>query len=173
MHTSRKGLYQSCIKIGEIWICAFFFFSFSLTWDHYDRQKVQRTSCLKVPNRFAPKIVDTPRWGLCSTTFLAVWDFCGSQWGIIKCAISWKPLGVERNVPEFAPPWNVFGICRVLLTVKCSTSLWVTLGSLCVCGFSDFRQLVSRKRLAVEEKGIKCGPRGYLVFRVYGVRLTV
>ncbi len=40
MHTSREGLYQSCIKIGEISnfgflpIFFFFFFSFSLTLDH-------------------------------------------------------------------------------------------------------------------------------------------
>ena len=38
MHASRDGLCQSCIKTGEIsnfgFLQFFFFFSFSLIWDH-------------------------------------------------------------------------------------------------------------------------------------------
>ena len=36
MHTSREGLYQSCINIGEISNFGFLqnVFSFLLTWDH-------------------------------------------------------------------------------------------------------------------------------------------
>ncbi len=56
MHTSREGLYRSCLKIGEISHCGFlpFFFSFSLTWTIWEK-KNQTISCLKVHHRFAPK----------------------------------------------------------------------------------------------------------------------
>ncbi len=53
MHTSRKGCYQICIKIGKISNFGFCHFALSLTWDHVGEKKLLTTSCLNVHNRFA------------------------------------------------------------------------------------------------------------------------
>ncbi len=44
---------------------------------------------------------------------------------MIKYAIYWKPLAVERNGPKFGPQWQVFNVYGVFLTVKGSSSVWV------------------------------------------------
>ena len=57
MHTSREGLPQRCIKIGEISNFGFLPIFFVLVnTGPYGRKKVQATPCLKLHNRFAPKI---------------------------------------------------------------------------------------------------------------------
>ncbi len=56
MHTHMVGLYQSCSKNWEIsnfGFLPFFFFSFSLTWDHMGVKVT--ASPLKEPTRFAPQ----------------------------------------------------------------------------------------------------------------------
>ncbi len=48
--------------------------------------------------------------------------------GNYKCVIPWKPLVVQRNRPKFGPEGGTFTVVyimyRVLLTVKCSSSVW-------------------------------------------------
>ncbi len=71
------------------------YFSFSLTWDHMEVKVSNDISSERT--HYPPKFMDTPGEGLCQNCS----KNSGSQWGIIKCAISWKPLVVDRNGPKF------------------------------------------------------------------------
>ncbi len=72
MHTSREGLYQSCVKIGEIsnfeFLPFFFFFSFSLTWDHMGR-KTSNDISESAQQICSQKFMHTPRKGIYQLKF--------------------------------------------------------------------------------------------------------
>ncbi len=69
MHTVKKGLYQSCIKIDQnfkFWIFAIFF-SFSLTWDDMGENISNDIFSESAQQIFSPKFMHIPRKGLYQT----------------------------------------------------------------------------------------------------------
>ncbi len=67
MCTYREGLYKSCIKFGEIsnfGFLLFFFFSFSLTWDHMGEKTSNYILSESEQQICSQKVMHTPRKGL-------------------------------------------------------------------------------------------------------------
>ncbi len=66
--------------------------------------------------------------------------------------VSRKRMDVQHNSPKFGPHGYLLSVYGVLLSVKCSRSVWI------------FSNLVTHKWLVIQQKGPQFGPQGtYLV----------
>ncbi len=136
MHTARNGLYQSCIKNCEIsnfgFLAIFFvlFFFGRLTWESMGNYKM--CDILETAGRRAKRRkIWTSGVSICSVyRVLFTVKFSLGSFGAFPIftdlmhVVSWKWLIAERNGQKFGPQRKIFRACRVILTVKCSSSSW-------------------------------------------------
>ncbi len=173
MHTSRKGLYQSCSQNCEISNFGFFpiYFSFSLTWDHMGGNFKRNLLWNNTPD-FLPKI-HLYLWGGSLRKLLKEqWNLKFWIFGKFCCSFFW-PFIIVVNVDD--KRCNIFETaCRRAKPTKFWASgvsiliytsyFWlsgVQFGVIqCISVFGrPCATLLSQKRLVVKQNGGTFGPQ--------------